>query len=69
MISDLELKARLRNEIRALALEIDAAAGVNWGTALGSLRRVGFPWLHEASLSDLQLMRGWLLNWLELLSE
>lgn len=66
--TEIETKAKLRNEIRALSDAVDRAAGANLGTALGTLQgRMGFPALHEATVEQLTLMRGWLCNWRELL--
>jgi hypothetical protein len=51
-----------RNAIRALAVEVDAATGAAWGTALGRAQTVIGTWLHEATDAELELMRDLLAS-------
>jgi hypothetical protein len=59
-VNEIETKARLRNEIRALAIQIDQEAGLAPGTTLGEVQANG--WLHELTLAQLEAIRDGLLN-------
>jgi hypothetical protein len=59
-VSDVERNARLRNEIRQLASQIDREANLAAGTTLGAVQTNG--WLHELTPARLEAIRDGLLN-------